>query len=142
MKPRIFIDGEHGTTGLQIRARLAGRDDIELTSVPEAERRNADLREEMLHAADIAILCLPDDASRDVVALLGGNSSTRLIDTSTAFRTAEGWVYGFAELEPDQAGRIREARLVANPGCYPTGAIALLRPLRDAGLLPLSLIHI
>lgn len=136
MKPRIFIDGEHGTTGLQIRARLAGRDDIELTSIPEAERRNADLREEMLHAADIAILCLPDDASRDVVALLGGNSSTRLIDTSTAFRTAEGWVYGFAELEPDQAGRIREARLVANPGCYPTGAIALLRPLRDAGLLP------
>ena len=136
MKPRIFIDGEHGTTGLQIRARLAGRDDIELTSIPEAERRNADLREEMLHAADIAILCLPDDASRDVVALLGGNSSTRLIDTSTAFRTAEGWVYGFAELEPEQAGRIREARFVANPGCYPTGAIALLRPLRDAGLLP------
>lgn len=136
MKPRIFIDGEHGTTGLQIRARLAGRDDIELTSIPEAERRNADLREEMLHAADIAILCLPDDASRDVVALLGGNTSTRLIDTSTAFRTAEGWVYGFAELEPEQAGRIREARFVANPGCYPTGAIALLRPLRDAGLLP------
>ncbi|QOG05794.1 N-acetyl-gamma-glutamyl-phosphate reductase [Aureimonas sp. OT7] len=136
MKPRIFIDGEHGTTGLQIRARLARRDDIELTSIPEAERRNADLREEMLHAADIAILCLPDDASRDVVALLGGNSSTRLIDTSTAFRTAEGWVYGFAELEPEQAGRIREARFVANPGCYPTGAIALLRPLRDAGLLP------
>ena len=136
MKPRIFIDGEHGTTGLQIRARLAGRDDIELTSIPEAERRNADLREEMLHTADIAILCLPDDASRDVVALLGGNTSTRLIDTSTAFRTAEGWVYGFAELEPEQAGRIREARFVANPGCYPTGAIALLRPLRDAGLLP------
>ncbi|WP_062226398.1 N-acetyl-gamma-glutamyl-phosphate reductase [Aureimonas frigidaquae] len=136
MSPRIFIDGEHGTTGLQIRARLSERRDITLLSIPEAERRNPALREDMLNAADIAILCLPDDASREVVALLAGNDTTRLIDTSTAHRTAPGWVYGFAELERDQAAAITAARHVANPGCYPTGAIALLRPLRDAGLLP------
>lgn len=136
MKPRIFIDGEHGTTGLQIRSRMEGRRDVELLSIPEAERRNAAMREDLLNTADIAILCLPDDASREVVTMLAGNASTRLIDTSTAHRTAEGWVYGFAELEKDQAQKIRDARFVANPGCYPTGAIALLRPLRDAGLIP------
>ncbi|MFC4624256.1 N-acetyl-gamma-glutamyl-phosphate reductase [Daeguia caeni] len=136
MKPKIFIDGEHGTTGLQIRSRLATRDDIEVISIPEAERRNKDLRADYLRAADIAILCLPDDASKEAVALLAGHHDTRVIDTSTAHRTAPDWVYGFAELAKGQRERIAEARLVSNPGCYPTGAIALIRPLRDAGLLP------
>lgn len=134
MKPKIFIDGEHGTTGLQIRTRLAGRTDLEVLSIPEEERRNKDLRADLLRSADIAILCLPDDASREAVILLEGHS-TRIIDTSTAHRTHSNWVYGFAELEALQAQRIREARLVANPGCYPTGAISLIRPLRDAGLM-------
>lgn len=135
MKPKIFIDGEHGTTGLQIRSRLAERDDLEVISIPEAERRNKDLRADYLRAADIAILCLPDDASKEAVALLEGHNSTRVIDTSTAHRIHADWAYGFAELAKGQRERIAEARLVANPGCYPTGAIALVRPLRDAGLL-------
>lgn len=134
MKSKIFIDGEHGTTGLQIRTRLAQRNDIEVISIPEEERRNKDMRADYLRAADIAILCLPDDASREAVALLEGYD-TRIIDTSTAHRTHKDWVYGFAELEPAQAERIKNARFVANPGCYPTGAISLIRPLRDAGLL-------
>ena len=136
MKPKIFIDGEHGTTGLQIRQRLAGRDDLDVMSIPEAERRNPTLREELLKAADVAILCLPDDAAKESVAMLGGDNATRVIDTSTAHRTAAGWVYGFAEMEQGQAGRIAGARLVANPGCYPTGAIGLIRPLVQAGILP------
>ncbi len=136
MKPKIFIDGEHGTTGLQIRQRLAGRDDLDVLSIPESERRNPTLREEMLKAADIAILCLPDDAAREAVAMLAGNSETRVIDTSTAHRTAPDWAYGFAEMDDGQATRIAEARFVANPGCYPTGAIGLVRPLVEAGLLP------
>ena len=136
MKPKIFIDGEHGTTGLQIRQRLAGRDDLDVLSIPESERRNPTLREEMLKAADIAILCLPDDAAREAVAMLAGNSDTRVIDTSTAHRTAPDWAYGFAEMDDGQAARIAEARFVANPGCYPTGAIGLVRPLVEAGLLP------
>ena len=136
MKPKIFIDGEHGTTGLQIRQRLAGRDDLDVLSIPESERRNPTLREEMLKAADIAILCLPDDAARESVAMLAGNDATRVIDTSTAHRTAPDWTYGFAEMEKGQAAEIAGARLVANPGCYPTGAIGLIRPLVKAGLLP------
>lgn len=136
MKPKIFIDGEHGTTGLQIRSRLAERGDLEVISIPEAERRNKDLRADYLRAADIAILCLPDDASREAVSLLEGHNSTRIIDTSTAHRIHADWIYGFAELAKGQRERIAQARLVANPGCYPTGAIALVRPLRDAGLLP------
>lgn len=135
MAPRIFIDGEHGTTGLQIRTRMAGRSDVELLSIPEAERRNAAMREDLLNAADIAILCLPDAASREAVAMLAGNNAVRIIDTSTAHRVDPAWAYGFAELDREQAARIASSRLVANPGCYPTGAIALLRPLRDAGLL-------
>lgn len=134
-KPRIFIDGEHGTTGLQIRQRMEGRSDVELLSIPEAERRNAAMREDRLNEADIAILCLPDDASREAVAMLAGSNRTRIIDTSTAHRVHPDWVYGFAELEAAQAERIRNARLVASPGCYPTGAIALLRPLRAAGII-------
>ncbi len=136
MKPKIFIDGEHGTTGLQIRQRLAERADLDILSIPESERRNPTLREEMLNAADVAILCLPDDAARESVAMVGGANSTRIIDTSTAHRTAPGWAYGFAEMDRGQAATIAEARLVANPGCYPTGTIGLIRPLVKAGLLP------
>ncbi|MCB1430336.1 MAG: N-acetyl-gamma-glutamyl-phosphate reductase, partial [Nitratireductor sp.] len=119
-KPRIFIDGEHGTTGLQIRQRLAGRTDIEVLSIPEAERRNPDFRNRLLNEADIAILCLPDDASREAVAMLAaaGNETTRIIDTSTAHRTADGWVFGFAELTRGQREAIARARHVSNPGCY------------------------
>jgi N-acetyl-gamma-glutamyl-phosphate reductase len=136
MAPKIFIDGEHGTTGLQIRTRMADRRDVELVSIPEAERRNAAMREDMLNSADIAILCLPDDASKEAVAMVSANNNVRVIDTSTAFRVNPGWAYGFAEMDKEQAGKIRAARFVANPGCYPTGAIGLLRPLRSAGILP------
>jgi N-acetyl-gamma-glutamyl-phosphate reductase len=136
MKPKIFIDGEHGTTGLQIRTRMAGRSDVELLSIPEAERRNAAIREDLLNSADIAILCLPDDASKQAVSMLEGNNKVRIIDTSTAYRVAPDWAYGFAEMDAAQSAKIREARLVANPGCYPTGAIGLIRPLRQAGILP------
>ena len=136
MKPKIFIDGEHGTTGLQIRSRMAGRSDVELLSIPEAERRNAAIREDLLNSADVAILCLPDDASKQAVAMLEGNNQVRIIDTSTAHRIAPDWAYGFAEMDKGQTSKIRDARLVANPGCYPTGAIALIRPLRQAGILP------
>ena len=136
MSAKIFIDGEHGTTGLQIRTRMAGRRDVELLSIPEAERRNAALREDLLNSADIAILCLPDDASREAVSMLSGNNKVRIIDTSTAYRVADDWAYGFAEMDSAQRARIQSARLVANPGCYPTGAIALIRPLRAAGILP------
>lgn len=136
MKPKIFIDGEHGTTGLQIRTRLAGRTDLEMLSIPEADRRDRALRETMLKDADIAILCLPDDAARESVAILEGVNSTRVIDTSTAHRTHPDWAYGFAEMTEGQSERIAKARLVANPGCYPTGAISLIRPLREAGILP------
>ena len=136
MAAKIFIDGEHGTTGLQIRTRMESRRDVEMLSIPHEERRNAAMREDMLNSADIAILCLPDDASREAVAMLSGNNKVRVIDTSTAYRTDPDWAYGFAEMDKAQAGRIRSARLVANPGCYPTGAIGLIRPLRAAGILP------
>ena len=136
MKPKIFIDGEHGTTGLQIRTRLAARDDLEVLSIPEAERRNLDLRADLLKAADVAILCLPDDASREAAAILEGKNSTRIIDTSTAFRVHPDWAYGFAEMDAAQRGKIATARQIANPGCYPTGAISLIRPLVAAGILP------
>jgi N-acetyl-gamma-glutamyl-phosphate reductase len=136
MTAKIFIDGEHGTTGLQIRTRMAGRRDVELLSIPEAERRNAAMREDLLNSADIAILCLPDDASKEAVSMLAGNNKVRVIDTSTAFRVDPAWAYGFAEMDKAQADKIKSARHVANPGCYPTGAIALIRPLRVAGILP------
>lgn len=136
MKPKIFIDGEHGTTGLQIRTRMAGRSDLELLSIPEAERRNAAMREDLLNEADIAILCLPDDASREAVSMVSGNNKVRIIDTSTAHRIAPDWAYGFAEMDKAQPEKIRSARCVANPGCYPTGAIGVIRPLRQAGILP------
>jgi N-acetyl-gamma-glutamyl-phosphate reductase len=133
---KIFIDGEHGTTGLQIRTRLAARRDVELLSIPEVERRNAAMREDLLNSADIAILCLPDDASREAIGMLSGNNHVRVIDTSTAYRVDPAWAYGFAEMDKAQAAKIRDARFVANPGCYPTGAIGLIRPLRASGIIP------
>ncbi|PZO81427.1 MAG: N-acetyl-gamma-glutamyl-phosphate reductase [Mesorhizobium amorphae] len=135
MAHKIFIDGEHGTTGLQIRQRLAGRTDLEILSVPVERRRDAEARAEMLRAADIAILCLPDDAAREAIALLEG-ADTRVIDTSTAHRTDPAWAYGFPELDAAQAEKIAGSARVANPGCYPTGAIGLIRPLTAAGILP------
>lgn len=134
MVAKIFIDGEAGTTGLQIRERLAARRDIDLVSIDPAKRKDADERKRLLNAADIAILCLPDAASLEAVGMLEGD--TRVIDASTAFRVADGWAYGFAEMTPDQRDQIANARFVANPGCYPQGLIAVIRPLIDAGLVP------
>lgn len=134
-QPLIFIDGDQGTTGLQIHARLKGRTDLRLLTLPDAERKDPRRRAEALNSADIAILCLPDDAARDAVATLG-NRQVRVIDASSAHRTAPGWVYGLPELDAQQPERIACAMRVSNPGCYPTGAIALLRPLVEAGLLP------
>lgn len=135
MAPKIFIDGEHGTTGLQIQSRLEGRSDLELLSLSHEDRRDASLREKMLREADIAILCLPDDAAREAVSL-ARDAGTRFIDASTAHRTDPDWVYGFAEMAKGQADAIISAQFVSNPGCYSTGAIALIRPLTDCGMLP------
>jgi len=135
MAPKIFIDGEHGTTGLQIRSRLAERRDIEIISIPVDRRKDPQARADFLNAADIAILCLPDDAAKESVALLE-NDTTGVIDASTAHRVAPGWVYGFAEMDKGQAVAISDARFVANPGCWPQGPIAALRPLIAAGLIP------
>ncbi|MEM9999561.1 MAG: N-acetyl-gamma-glutamyl-phosphate reductase [Pseudomonadota bacterium] len=135
MTAKIFIDGEHGTTGLQIRERLADRSDLQMLSLAHDDRRDDDKRAALLQEADVAILCLPDDAARGAVAL-ARDAGTRFIDASTAHRTHDDWVYGFAEAEPGQAARIAKAQFVSNPGCYSTGAIGILRPLILAGLLP------
>ena len=134
MTYQVFIDGEAGTTGLQIRERLADRDDIRLVQVDPARRKDPEARREAFAAADVAILCLPDDAAREAVALAEG-LDVRFIDASTAHRVADGWVYGFAELAPDVRAAIAGARTVSNPGCYSTGAIAIIAPLVAAGLI-------
>jgi N-acetyl-gamma-glutamyl-phosphate reductase len=133
----VFIDGAAGTTGLEIRERLAGRSEITTFELPDSKRKSVKARAEALNAADIVILCLPDDAAREAVALID-NSTTRVIDASTAHRVADGWTYGFPELEPGQQAAIAEAMRVSNPGCYPTGFLALVRPLIRAGLVPVD----
>lgn len=137
MATKVFIDGEAGTTGLEIRARLDGREDLTFISLGEDKRKDAAARKQALNEADIVILCLPDDAAREAVSLIE-NATTRVIDASTAHRVSEGWVYGFPEMSSDQRQEISRATRVTNPGCYPTGAIALVRPLVMAGLMPES----
>ena len=134
MAPRIFIDGEAGTTGLQIRARLAKRTDIEILSIPPQDRKDRERRAELLNAADLVILCLPDDASREAVDLIE-NPNTQVIDTSTAHRVADAWIYGIAELEPGRREAIASSKRVSNPGCYALAVAVLTRPLVDAELI-------
>ncbi len=138
MTKAIFIDGEAGTTGLGIRERLAGVPGLRILSIDPARRKDAEARRDMMGAADLVVLCLPDAAAKESVALAAtlGNAAPKLLDASTAHRCDPDWAYGFPELEPAQAGRIAAAQNVANPGCYPTGAIALLRPLVERGMLP------
>jgi N-acetyl-gamma-glutamyl-phosphate reductase len=135
MTNTIFIDGEEGTTGLQIRERLDGREELDFICLTDDRRKDLAARREALNDADIAILCLPDDAAREAVSMIDGNA-TRVIDASTAHRVAEGWTYGFPEMAPGHVDRVGSAARVTNPGCYPTGAIALIRPLVDACILP------
>ena len=135
MTAKIFIDGAAGTTGLEIRERLSGRADLSLIQLSDAERKDAAARKRALNAADLVILCLPDDAAREAVTLID-NPSVRVIDASSAHRVAQSWTYGFAELEPGAYKEIAAAKRVSNPGCWATGFLALARPLVRAGLLP------
>ncbi len=134
MKPKVFIDGEAGTTGLQIQKRLESRGDIKLLSIDPAKRKDAAARADLLNSADLVILCLPDDAAKEAVALIT-NTAVKVIDASTAHRVAEGWTYGFPEMSPNYRSVIAKAKRVTNPGCWSTGAIALLRPLVTGGLM-------
>ncbi|HSD39236.1 MAG TPA: N-acetyl-gamma-glutamyl-phosphate reductase [Rhodocyclaceae bacterium] len=136
MTHKVFIDGRHGTTGLKIDERLANREEIEILTIPEAQRKDARVKAEFINAADVVFLCLPDAASKESVSLLApGNTRTRFIDASTAHRTDPAWVYGLPELNAGQRERIRNAQKVANPGCHATGFILLMHPLVAAGIV-------
>jgi N-acetyl-gamma-glutamyl-phosphate reductase len=134
----VFIDGEAGTTGLLIRERLAQHRRVHVLSLPDAARKDPAARRDAMASAGLAVLCLPDEAAKESVALADSlpNGGPRILDASTAHRVAPGWVYGFPELAPSQEAAVRQARRVSNPGCYPTGAVALIRPLVDAGIIP------
>jgi N-acetyl-gamma-glutamyl-phosphate reductase len=137
-KTKIFIDGQHGTTGLKIHERLKDRPDIELLELPLADRKDLGKRVEIAKAADLAVLCLPDAAAKELVAALDGSTGgadTCVIDASTAFRVAEGWTYGFPELSKSHRQKLLDSKRISNPGCYPTGAIAILHPLVEAGIV-------
>jgi N-acetyl-gamma-glutamyl-phosphate reductase len=137
-QPSVFIDGEAGTTGLGIRKRLEKMPEIVLRSLPAAQRKDPSARQDIMGACELVVLCLPDDAAREAVALAQGldDDAPKLLDASTAHRVHPEWTYGFPEMALDQPEKIETSRKVANPGCYPTGAISLLRPLVQAGLVP------
>ena len=135
MAPKVFIDGEAGTTGLEIRERLAGRRDLQVVSIDPARRKDVDARRELLNGADAVILCLPDDAAREAASLVESNS-VKVIDASTAHRVSPGWDYGFPEMAAGQRAALAASHRISNPGCWPTGFIALTRPLVEAELIP------
>ena len=135
-KPKVYIDGSAGTTGLRINERFKDRDDIELIRIPEESRKDNDVRKKFLNEADIAFLCLPDDAAREAVSLMDpANDRTVIIDTSTAHRTEEGWAYGIPELAPKFRERIRTSKRIAGPGCYASGFIMMAYPLIKEGII-------